>query len=65
MPFELMNAEGGEETLYRVTGFDDDKVVLDGNHPLARDALLFTCTVAGVRAASAEEIKRKQVLDRP
>jgi FKBP-type peptidyl-prolyl cis-trans isomerase SlyD len=60
MQFELMNAEGDEETLYRVTEFDDDKVVLDGNHPLAGEALVFTCTVADVRAASTAEIKHKQ-----
>jgi FKBP-type peptidyl-prolyl cis-trans isomerase SlyD len=30
--------------------------VVDGNHPLAGIALLFSCTVAEVRAASAEEI---------
>ncbi|NTV95973.1 MAG: peptidylprolyl isomerase [Thiobacillus sp.] len=63
MQFELTNAEGDEETLYRVTSFDDDKVVLDGNHPLAGEALVFTCTVAEVRAASPAEVKRRQVLD--
>ena len=63
MQFELMNAEGDEETLYTVTEFDSEKVVLDGNHPLAGEALVFTCTVADVRAASAAEIKRQQVLD--
>ena len=62
MQFELMNAEGDEETLYRVTAFDDEKVVLDGNHPLAGEALVFTCTVADVRAASVAEIRQRQVL---
>lgn len=62
MQFELMNAEGDEETLYRVVEFDADKVVLDGNHPLAGEALVFTCTVTDVRAASAAEIKQRQVL---
>ena len=65
MQFELMNAEGDEETLYRVTAFDDRKVVLDGNHPLAGEALVFHCTVAKVRPASAAEIKQRRVLDRP
>jgi FKBP-type peptidyl-prolyl cis-trans isomerase SlyD len=58
MQFELMNAEGDEETLYTVTEFDSEKVVLDGNHPLAGEPLVFTCTVADVRAASATEIKQ-------
>jgi FKBP-type peptidyl-prolyl cis-trans isomerase SlyD len=61
MQFELTNAEGDEETLYRVTGFDDEKVVLDGNHPLAGEPLVFTCTVTDVRPASPAEIKRKGV----
>jgi FKBP-type peptidyl-prolyl cis-trans isomerase SlyD len=62
MQFELMNAEGDEETLYTVTEFDTDKVVLDGNHPLAGMPLVFTCTVADVRSGSTEEIKRRQPL---
>lgn len=52
--------EGGDEddlVIYRVTGIADDKVVLDGNHPLAGVALVFTCTVTTVRPASAEEIE--------
>ncbi|MFA5081618.1 MAG: peptidylprolyl isomerase [Hydrogenophilaceae bacterium] len=65
MQFELTNAEGDEDSLYRVVEFDADQVVLDGNHPLAGEALVFTCTVTKVRPASAAEIKRKQVLDRP
>ena len=47
--------------IYRVTDIADDKVVLDGNHPLAGMALVFTCTVTDVRPASAEEIKHGHV----
>jgi FKBP-type peptidyl-prolyl cis-trans isomerase SlyD len=43
--------------IYRVTEIADDKVMLDGNHPLAGMALVFTCTVTAVRLASAEEIE--------
>ena len=43
--------------IYRVTEIADDKVVLDGNHPLAGMALVVTCTVTAVRPASAEEIE--------
>lgn len=60
MQFELTNPEGDQETLYRVTEFDDDRVVLDGNPPLAGQPLVFTCTVLAVRAASPTEIKRRQ-----
>lgn len=56
--------EGGDDDdilIYRVTDIADDKVVLDGNHPLAGMALVFTCTVTDVRPASAEEIKHGHV----
>jgi len=43
--------------IYRVTEIAGDKVVLDGNHPLAGMALIFTCTVTGVRPATADEIR--------
>lgn len=47
--------------IYRVTDIADDKVVLDGNHPLAGMSLIFTCTVTSVRQASAEEISHGHV----
>lgn len=50
-----------EFALYRVTDISGDKVVLDGNHPLAGSALVFTCTVTAVRPASAEEIRNGHV----
>ena len=56
--------EGGDDDdimIYRVTDIAEDKVVLDGNHPLAGMALVFTCTVTDVRPASAEEIKNGYV----
>jgi FKBP-type peptidyl-prolyl cis-trans isomerase SlyD len=58
MQFEGL-PEGGDEDeaiIYRVTEIADDRVVLDGNHPLAGMALVFTCTVTAVRPASEEEI---------
>lgn len=55
-------AEGDEEALiFTVTDIADDKVVLDGNHPLAGMALRFTLNVAGVRTASEEEIAHGHV----
>ena len=50
--------------IYRVTDIAKDKVVLDGNHPLAGNALVFTCTVTAVRVASVEEIANGQVQGR-
>lgn len=57
-------AEGEDEEefiIYRVTDIADDKVVLDGNHPLAGMALVFTCTVTAIRDASAEELAHGHV----
>ena len=42
--------------VYTVTDIADGQVVLDGNHALAGERLVFKCTVTEVRAASAEEI---------
>ena len=57
MQFEGMQGEGeGQESLvFTVTDIADDKVVLDGNHPLAGIALRFNLHVTEIRAASAEE----------
>jgi FKBP-type peptidyl-prolyl cis-trans isomerase SlyD len=58
--------DGGEDDdilIYRVTEIADDKVVLDGNHPLAGMALVFTCTVTAVRPASAAEIEHGHMHD--
>lgn len=42
--------------VYTVTDIAEDKVVIDGNHPLAGERLFFRCKVEDVRAASADEI---------
>jgi FKBP-type peptidyl-prolyl cis-trans isomerase 2 len=42
--------------LCTVTDIADGKAVLDANHPLAGLALIFSCTVQDVRAATAEEL---------
>lgn len=46
-----------EPVIYVVTDIAEDKVILDGNHPLAGMALRFTLNVADVRAATKEEIE--------
>lgn len=56
------SSEANEESLiFTVTDIADDKVVLDGNHPLAGMALRFTLNVAGVRNASEEEVAHQHV----
>lgn len=57
MQFEGQGESSGEVHIYTVTDITDDKVVVDGNHPLAGQALKFTCEVTDVRAADAHEIE--------
>lgn len=61
MQFQGRSQETNETLIYTVTDIAEDKVVVDGNHPLAGQALEFACTVAGVRAATAEEITHGHV----
>jgi FKBP-type peptidyl-prolyl cis-trans isomerase SlyD len=44
-----------------VTDIADDKVVVDGNHPLAGLSLVFNCTVTEVREATEEELAHGHV----
>jgi len=62
MQFEGM-ADGGDDEpmIFTVTEIADDKVVLDGNHPLAGMALRFDLSVIDVRAATEEEIAHGHV----
>jgi FKBP-type peptidyl-prolyl cis-trans isomerase SlyD len=53
--------EPDDVLFYRVTDIAEGKAVLDGNHPLAGMALLFTGTITAVRPATAAEIKAGQV----
>ncbi len=54
-------AEHDETILYTVTDVTDDKVVVDGNHPLVGKTLVFACTVLGVRPATQEELHHGHV----
>ncbi len=51
------DADEDEILIYTVTDVAQDKVVLDGNHPLAGMALRFWIKVSQVRAATPEEIE--------
>ncbi|MBC8019129.1 MAG: peptidylprolyl isomerase [Verrucomicrobia bacterium] len=51
-----------EVIFYRVTDIAEGKAVLDGNHPLAGIALVFTGTITAVRPASPSEIEAGQPL---
>ena len=65
MQFEQEGNAEDELLVYTVTDIAGDKVVLDGNHPLAGMALTFACTVVGVRPASEGEIERGYADDDP
>lgn len=60
-----MQFEGRSSTdemlIYTVTDIAEDKVVVDGNHPLAGQTLDFSCTVAAVRSATDEEVRHGHV----
>ncbi len=61
MQFERATDEGDDGELYTITDIADEKVVVDGNHPLAGMALIFSCTVAEIRAATADEISHGHI----
>lgn len=55
-------AEGSDEDLvFTVKEITAESVVIDGNHPLAGQTLLFKGTVEGVRPATAEELAHGHV----
>jgi len=47
--------------VFNVVKIKGPTVHLDGNHPLAGQALAFSCKVTAVRAASGEEIAHQHV----
>jgi FKBP-type peptidyl-prolyl cis-trans isomerase SlyD len=62
MQFEGTPEEADEDLdalIYTVTDVAEDRVVLDGNHPLAGMALRFALTVKDVREATSDEIQHE------
>lgn len=59
MQFVGSPLDGGGEMLYTVTDIAEDKVVVDGNHPYAGQAVHFQCEVTEVRAATADEVSHR------
>jgi FKBP-type peptidyl-prolyl cis-trans isomerase SlyD len=53
----LAHDDQGREIPFFVTGFTDDTVTVDPNHPLAGETLHFEVTVEALRDATAEEIE--------
>ena len=57
MQFEGRSSTSDEMLVYTVTDIAEDKVVVDGNHPLAGQTLDFACTISAVRTATDEEVR--------
>ncbi len=53
--------DSGNAQVFKVLKIKGDQVMLDGNHPLAGQALRFDLVVRDVRAASEEEIAHRHV----
>ena len=62
MRFEGVPGDREDEALiYTVTDVTPDKVVVDGNHPLAGERLWFRGKVSGVRQATDDELEHGHV----
>ena len=61
MQFEGGTEDSDDVLIFTVTDIAEDKVVVDGNHPLAGMTLRFDCTVTDVRPATAEELSHGHV----
>jgi FKBP-type peptidyl-prolyl cis-trans isomerase SlyD len=57
MQFEGQGEISGEVNIFTITDIADDKVVVDGNHPLAGQSLNFHCKITDVRVADPHEIE--------
>jgi FKBP-type peptidyl-prolyl cis-trans isomerase SlyD len=60
-----MQMEREDNTMVTITDIEEDVVVVDGNHPLAGKSLIFACSVAAVRAATADEIEHRHAHGAP
>lgn len=56
----LYDRDGKKPERFRVVQLNSENVVLDANHPLAGQDLIFEIEATDVRAASAEEILESQ-----
>jgi len=58
MQFEGVPGDDEEAArIYTITDIAADKVVVDGNHPLAGERLWFKCSVTEIRPATPDELK--------
>lgn len=57
----VADMDDGSEQTYIIKEIDDDKVIIDGNHPFAGRVLKFDVTVSDVREATDEELEHGHV----
>jgi len=55
MRFEAQSAQGMHSV--EITAIEDDQVTVDGNHPLAGEALTFEVEVVSLRDSTPEEVE--------
>ena len=53
--------QDGNAFLVNVTKIEDDKITVDGNHPLAGQTLHFSVSIESIRKAEAEELSHGHV----
>ena len=53
--------EDGEQVTFLVTAIRDEVACLDGNHPLAGQALVFEVEIQGIRDATEAELRQGEV----
>jgi len=53
--------QDGNAFLVSVTKIEDDKITVDGNHPLAGQTLHFSVSIESIRKAEAEELSHGHV----
>ena len=56
----IVDIDEGSEMI--VIALKDDKVILDGNHPLAGKTLYFSVKVVSIREATTDELRQKHPL---
>lgn len=63
MELELVDRESNQEMIAYIYDISDDEVLIDFNHPLAGETLLFEIEVLDIRPATDEELAHGHVHD--